>query len=301
LATVWDDLMKMLVRAHPQDFVSLVLQGAHYLEDITSELKVRSIEADFLCKADRNGEEVILHVEFQRRHDSTMGRRMWEYNSVTSYLTQLPVCSFVMYLREDEPIVEPPYRLQLADGSTIHIFYYSNVFLWEVLPETLKQKGLEGMLPLLPLTKGADLSRDAIVGDMIEGLRAAGKDDVLALGYAFAGLVYEAKDDQQWLKRRFEVFHDILEGSWSYREMVQKGIDIGLEQGELKALQPVLLRIVETRFPELLPLAQQATERITVPMTLSVLVDKLLLARTIEQARQALQEADSSSTDVLPS
>jgi hypothetical protein len=59
LATVWDDLMKMLVRAHPQDFVSLVLQGAHYLDDITSELKVRSIEADFLCKADRNGEEVV--------------------------------------------------------------------------------------------------------------------------------------------------------------------------------------------------------------------------------------------------
>ena len=100
--------------------------------------------------------------------------------------------------------------------------------MWEVLPETLKQKGLEGMLPLLPLTKGADLSRDAIVGDMIEGLRAAGKDDVLALGYAFAGLVYEMEADQQWLKRRFEVFQDILEGSWSYREMVQKGIDIGL-------------------------------------------------------------------------
>jgi hypothetical protein len=140
---------------------------------------------------------------------------------------------------------------------------------------------------------------------MIEGLRAAGKDDVLALGYAFAGLVYEAKDDQQWLKRRFEVFHDILEGSWSYREMVQKGIDIGLEQGfeqgELKALQPVLLRIVETRFPDLLPLARQAAERITVPMTLSILVDKLLLARTIEQARQALQETDPSSTDALPS
>ena len=304
MATVWDDLMKMLVRAHPQDFVSLVLQGAHYLEDITNELKVRSIEADFLCKADRNGEEVILHAEFQRRHDSNMGRRMWEYNCVTSYLTQLPVCSFVIYLREDQPIVEPPYKLQLTDGNIIHIFYYSNVFLWEILPETLKRKGLEGMLPLLPLTKGADLSRDAMVGDMIEGLRTAGKDDVLALGYAFAGLVYEAEDDRDWLKKRFEMFHDILEGSWSYQEMVQKGIDIGLEQGleqgELKALQPVLLRIVETRFPELLALAQQKAQGITVPMTLSVLVDRLLLARTVEQARLALQEADTSSTDALP-
>ncbi len=289
--------MKMLVRAHPQDFVSLVLQGAHYLEDITNEMKVRSIQADFLCKADRSGEEIVVHAEFQRRHDPTMGRRMWEYNCVTTFLTRLPVCSFVLYLRKDDPIVEPPYRLKLADGDVIHIFYYTNIFLWEVLPEVLKQKGLEGMLPLLPLTKGADLARDSIVGDMINGLRAAGKDDVLALGYAFAGLVYETETDQQWLKRRFAVFHDMLEGSWSYREMVQKGIDIGIEQGAVKALRPVLIRVVETRFPELLSLARREAERITVPTTLSAMVDKLLLAHTTEQARQVLLETNTSSTD----
>ncbi len=99
--------MKMLVRAHPQDFVSLILHDAHYLEDITSEMKVRSIEADFLCKADRNGEEIIVHAEFQRRHDPTMGRRMWEYNCVTTFLTRLPVCSFVLYLRKDDPKIPP--------------------------------------------------------------------------------------------------------------------------------------------------------------------------------------------------
>ena len=238
---------------------------------------------------------------------------MWEYNCITSFLTQLPVCSFVLYLREDQSIVEPPYTLQLADGSVIHIFYYRNIFLWEVPPEVLKQKGLEGMLPLLPLTKGADLSRDSIVNDMIEGLRAAGKEDVLALGYAFAGLVYDTEADQHWLKRRFSVFHDILEGSWSYQEMIQKGVDIGLERGleqglerglergELKALRPVLQRIVETRFPELVALAQEKAERISDPAILSALVDRLLLAQTGEQASQLLQEADSSATNTQPS
>ncbi len=296
MANTWDDLMKMLVRSHPQDFVSLIFQGALYQNDITSELKVRSIEADFLCKAKRNGEDIVVHAEFQRYHDYTMRRRMWEYNCVTDYLTGLPVCSFVLYLREDDYIVEPPYRRVLSDGEVIHAFNYTNVFVWEILPEVLKQAGLEGMLPLLPLTKGADEARDTIVNDMINGLRTAGKDDMLALGYAFAGLVYETEADQQWLKRRFEMLHDMFEESWSYREMVQKGIDLGvekgIEQGEVKASRSLLIRYIEINFPELVSLAQQQAERINKPDLLNALVGKLYLAQTTESARQILMEVD---------
>lgn len=290
MANSWDDLMKMLVRSHPQDFVSFLSQGALYQNDITNELKVRSIEADFLCKAIRNDEEIVVHAEFQRHRDYTMRRRMWEYNCITDYLTGLPVCSFVLYLREDDYIVEPPYKRVLSDGEVIHTFNYRNIFMWEVPPEVLKQPGLEGLLPLLPLAKGADEARDVTVGDMIEGLRAAGKEDILALGYAFAGLVYEKEDDRQWLKRRFAMFHDMLEESWSYREMVEKGIDIGIERGALKALRPVLIHFVETRFPELASLAQQQAERITRPEALSTVLDKLFLAQTTESARQVLME-----------
>ena len=125
----------------------------------------------------------------------------------------------------------------MSGGEEIYAFAYKNIFLWEVPPEVLLQAGLEGMLPLLPLTKGAAEARDEIVETMINRLREAHKEDVLALGYAFAGLVYETETDQQWLKRRFQVFHDILEGSWSYREMVQKGIDTGLEQGIIKGIE----------------------------------------------------------------
>ena len=229
-----------------------------------------------------------------------MRRRMWEYNCITDYLTGLPVCSFVLYLREDDYIVEPPYRRILSDGEVIHAFNYRNIFMWEVPPEVLKQPGLEGLLPLLPLTKGADEARNAIVGDMIERLRAAGKEDMLALGYAFAGLVYEKEDDRQWLKRRFAMFHDMLEESWSYREMVEKGIDIGIERGELKALsalRPVLIHFVETRFPELALLAQQQAERINRPEMLSTVLDKLFLAQTTESARQVLMEI-AKTTDM---
>ncbi|HEV2662548.1 MAG TPA: hypothetical protein VGU68_18230 [Ktedonobacteraceae bacterium] len=307
MAKVWDRLMKMLARANPQDVVSLVLQGTQYVSDVTNEQIIRAVEADFLCNAVRNEQEIVVHVEFQRYHDANMSRRMWEYNIATTYLTQLPVCSFALYLWKDTAIVEPPFILRLNDGNVIHIFYYENVLLWEVPPERLQQKGLEGLLPLLPLTKGAKQARDKIVNDMIEGLRAAGKEDILALGYAFAGRVYKTKDDQKWLKRRFAMFEDFLEESWSYQEMVQKGLDKGIELGKkqgieigkkqgleraLNALRPTLVSVVEARFPELTALAKQQGKRFTVPELLSDVIDKLLKAQTLEQARRILMQLD---------
>ncbi len=303
MAKVWDRLMKMLARANPQDFVSLVLQGTQYVSDVTNEQIIRAVEADFLCNALRNEQEIVVHVEFQRYHDANMSRRMWEYNIATTYLTQLPVCSFALYIWKDTSIVEPPFILKLVDGNIIHIFYYENIFLWEVPPEKLQQKGLEGLLPLLPLTQGAKEARDKIVNDMIAGLQAAGKEDILALGYAFAGRVYKTKDDQKWLKRRFAMFEDFLEESWSYQEMVQKGLDKGIEIGKkqgieqgieraLNALRPTLMSVVEARFPELTALAQQQGKRFTVPELLSDVIDKLLKAQTGEQARQILMQLD---------
>lgn len=151
------------------------------------------------------------------------------------------------------------------------------------------------MLPLLPLTKGAEFARDRIVDDMITGLQKAGKEDVLALGNAFASLVYKTKDDEQSLKRRFAMFQEALEDSWFYKEVLQKGmqqgIEKGVEQGQMKMAQSMLMRFVKTHFPELLSLAQEQLEQSTTPEALNAKIDKLLIAKTLEEARQALQES----------
>ena len=172
------------------------------------------------------------------------------------------------------------------------------------------QEGLEGLLPLLPLTKGAELKRDQIVDDMIAGLQRAGKEDVLALGEALAGLVYPTKDDEQAIKRRFAMFQEALENSWFYKEVIEQGLkqgrQQGIEQGKqqgieqgrqqgieegVKALRLVLIRVVEMRFPELLSLAREEAEHATIPAALSAKVDKLLIAYTVEEARRVLQES----------
>jgi hypothetical protein len=154
MANKWDELMKMLVRANPQDFVSFLSQETYYLSDVTNELIIRSVDADFLCKAQRKEKEAIIHAEYQRRRDENMGRRMWEYNAATSFLTGLPVFSYAIYLWKQNNIVEPPYTIE-EDGEVIHQFYYKNIRLWEEEPETLLKSGLTGMLPLLASYEGS--------------------------------------------------------------------------------------------------------------------------------------------------
>jgi hypothetical protein len=94
------------------------------------------------------------------------------------------------------------------------------------------------------------------------------------------------------------MFHEILEDSWSYQEMVQKGLDVGLEQGlqkgleqgELIAARSFLARIIEKHFPPLLPLARRKAEHLKSVSTLNSVIDKLLEAQTMEQAREVLEE-----------
>lgn len=296
----WDSLMKLLVGANPQHFVSLLLGDAQFAGEVATELNNRTIYADLLYKVIWNGQEALLHVEFQRRRDGQMGRRLWEYNAQASFRSGLPVCSFVVYLRKDGNPVQPPYRLVLPNGEASHVFYYVNINVWQLAAQALKRKGREGLLPLLPLTAdGLEAPRET-VEDMIGSLQRAGKEDLLPLGYAFAALIFEKQSEKKWLKRRFDMLHEILEESWAYQEMVEKGLAQGLEkglkegmekgmekglkegmekglekglkegmekglaQGQLQVVRlqrTNLLHFVQARFPELITLAEQSVQQ----------------------------------------
>jgi flagellar biosynthesis/type III secretory pathway protein FliH len=86
------------------------------------------------------------------------------------------------------------------------------------------------------------------------------------------------------------MFHNILEDSWSYQEIVQKGFDQGLKQGKLLSARSFLTRFVEKRFPPLLPLVQKQVAHVKTFDKLSNAFDKLLEVQTIEQAKQVLEE-----------
>ena len=102
--------------------------------------------------------------------------------------------------------------------------------------------------------------------------------EALTIGKLVSGLVLTSEQDKQWLNARFEGMSNILEESWLYQEILQKGRQRGL------------LHFVELRFPSLLVLAKPVIERSMSLQQFEALEDKLYSALTIEDASAALQD-----------
>lgn len=151
MAGQWDSALKQLIKINPQHFVSWLLEGAHYVGELSPHLN-RNLDMDTLHEVTLNGKQYALHIEFQRRAPTNMAKRVWEYNVLASCFLDYTVISYIIYLKKDGAVAESPFIREHPDGSEIHRFYFTNVKLWEIPTEILKQVGLVALLLLVPLT-----------------------------------------------------------------------------------------------------------------------------------------------------
>jgi predicted transposase YdaD len=290
----WDRTMKQLFGIKPQDFVSWLVPEAELIYELPEELHSRDIETDKLCRIRLNGQELLLHIEFQRRSELKMAWRVWEYNVLATLAYELPTLSFVIYLKKDSKIAESPVVWALVTDQEIHRFHFQNIKLWEVDPDVLRHGGLVGLFPLLPLTQAGirpEVVEEAIVRVQKDGGEAA--PDLLSLIYLLAELICENDDDLLWLDRRFAMLYDVLQESRAYQKIKQEG----REEGELQALHRTLLTVVQARFPGIVQLATKRTAEVHNIAALEDLIVKLSLAQTLEEARQymlAMDEGEES-------
>src|SRR5579859_3320059 len=185
---LWDKYTKVLAKSRPQSLVSFLLPNALFKQVVDRELQVPSLMADGLYEVMWQRKRIMLHVEFQKWHDGNMGRRMWQYNALVNMHTELPVYSVVIYLKKYKRPIESPYVIPLPDGRPTQRLDFDTIKLWEIPSELFEEQGLIGLLPLLPLTR--DGKKAETIQRMIAVLRALKEDDLLALGYAFASLVF---------------------------------------------------------------------------------------------------------------
>ena len=293
----WDTRMKQLIGIKPQDFVSWLVPDAELINELSEELHGRDLDTDKLYKIRLRGQLLLLHIEFQRRSERKMAMRVWEYNVLATLAYELPVLSFVIYLRKDSKIAESPVIWAAPNGQEIHRFYFENIKLWEIDPNILRRKGLVGLFPLLPLTQAG--IRPEVVEEAIGRIQAEGGEaapDLLSLIYLLAELVCEDDHDILWLDRRFAMLYDVLQESKAYQKIKQEGLEEGLlrgrKEGELQALHQTILTIIQTRFPKIVRLAKKQTAVVDNPAVLQELITYLITAQTVEEARQHLLAMD---------
>lgn len=290
MAKTWDNIMKRMVAANPQHFLNWLTPGAQLVRELSPLLKTRDLEADGLYVILWYGIEMILHLEFQRRGDKEMGKRLWEYNATVSINSGLPVYSLVIYLRKERKMVEAPYIQRLPNGRPVHAFFYEAVKLWELPAELFFQPGLEGLLPLVTLAQ--DGKRREVVDEMIKRLIASSKTDLLTFAYTFAALVFTRADDHDWLTERFAMYKKELEDSWAYQNILRDGIEQGIEQG----IHHTLISYLEVRYPMLVELAQEQTGQIKDADALRQVVTKVFGLQTSGEIEEYLLSLGDDAT-----
>jgi predicted transposase YdaD len=146
----------------------------------------------------------------------------------------------------------------------------------------------------LPLTDGG--TQQEVMQEAVSTLVDAREIELLALAYTFGGLVSGNEAYDEWFKRSFAMLEDILEESWTYKEIIKKGMEKGLEEGQEKGCEEerqqwileqrqTLLSFVQVRFPELVSLAKQHTTLINDPEVLHNLIVKLFSVQTADEAK----------------
>lgn len=289
---LWDEMMKRLIEMHPQDFVSWVSQDAQVEHILKQELQ-QTVYADSLIKVSFKDKPAILHFEYQTRNDARMGERALLYNTLASYTNEdIPVYSHVLYLRPSDHIVQSPFVRIFPDGKEITRFHYNVIKLWEMPAEDLLNFPHPGLLPLVLLAKGG--TEQDVVEEMIQKIADTGESELLSASYTLGGLVFKAPEQHNWFKRRFHMFEDILEESWTYQEMKQE-ITQKIEQLELHRLRTMLATVAQKRFPKTARLAKGMGSTINDPSILSELIINISTAQTLEEATDVLLAAGEMS------
>ena len=155
----FDTISKTHARAYPMDFVNHCLDfdqdDVTFVQLITPEQPtIEMHQADMLIKVERNGEELLIHFEFQTTdsYDPEMALRMAGYIVRTVETYRLPVYSSVIYLRPDAGRRDPGHYSQNITKHQIFI-EYQVLRLIEIDGEPILDAKPAGLLPFTPLMK----------------------------------------------------------------------------------------------------------------------------------------------------
>ena len=260
----FDAISKHLIQKYPDDFAGFTL-GREDIEVLavidTEQLTVEAHQTDSLIRVRMDGEEVLVHNEFQTT-DSTnppMPRRMAGYIGHAIRQHGLPIYSNVIYLRPDAGRRDLGYYIQERFGYEIAI-RYKVIRLIETEGEHVLESGQSGLIPFTPLMKPPEgMTSDAWLQQCIHTARTrpiarSYRADYLAGMVALSELVYESetisgiifKEGIMDLIRESSLFQSLTQQS--REEAREQGLEQGLEQGVRQRAIEDILEVLEIRF-----------------------------------------------------
>lgn len=299
--------MKRLALVSPHTLLHWLLPQAEYLQEMPLKLDLTEFDVDLLLKIKEQGQEMLLHLEFQTANDRSMAERTLRYHVLARIEHKLPVLSIVIYLFQDGKAPETSLLWRTPTGHEVLHFSFLDIKLWEMSAKTLEQMDNRGLLALISLTK--DGAQRGPVTQMLTTLYERPEDaDLLLVGYNLAMLAFRKRnqDDMTWLEKEFAYMQERFEESPFYQTILErghkKGLEEGLEEGRkeareemLEMLRRSLLNTIEDRYPnsDLAQLASEVTTHQSVRDNLPNLLMQIGLTRSPQEVRVLLLASDT--------
>jgi predicted transposase YdaD len=271
----FDATLKQLVRSHPRDWLdALRVPAADPVEVLTPDLSTVTRFADTVLRV---GDRGLLHLDFQGGPDTALARRLLLYNVLLHQAYAVPVHTVVVLLRPKA--AEAGFRgavgYQMVPRRGRLEFRFEVIRLWLRPAEELLAGGL-GVLPLALLGKLPGGARPpagltGVVERLVERVtREAPAEDapeLLTAAFVLSGLRVPRPQGVE-LFRRVSAMRE----SSTYQYI----LDEGREEGELRGVRRVLLRVGRHKFGQPGPEVEAAVQAINDLDRLQRMCERLL-------------------------
>ena len=243
-ANIYDKVFKENIDAVIDNFIRKILK----IEIVQSEKvivklqRTREREADYLEKViDKNGEEFILHIEYQTHNETDMVHRMLDYCSLLLRKYKLPVEQYVIFLGDGKPtmLTKINYRniqfnYHLIDIKRIdyHEFINSETpeeIILAILADFKKQ-------PLQNVVKEIVNKLDKTVDLSLESEKLF--QQLLVLG-RLRNLQEKIQEIMNSVSKYIDIKKDFL-----YKQGLEQGLEQGVEQGIEKGVEKTVLNFL---------------------------------------------------------
>ncbi len=295
--------LKALIWENPQDFVSFVLEGAIVLGQRQGEFQTREMRSDTLFECLYKQQKVLVNVELQVKKEEDIGERLLAYcfEARRKYTQLIYAC--VIYLKHVADPPQPPLTWGFPEDRTMLWFDYLSIEIAEMEADDLRRRVHTGTSPLLLLSKGG-ATRETL-DQIVQQFEKTKKAESLNITRLIAGMIFTSEADLHWIERRFANMHDFLwENSWTYRQSVQQGMELGIKQGIRdgieqgikqgtrdgieKGIREDIELFVQTRYPALVELARERIAQLQGETELRELLVAMYMTDTEQKAQNYL-------------
>jgi hypothetical protein len=296
LPQVFDSSLKNWITQQAAAILPLLLPGTVYERALDVDIILPTMRVDKVFRVSYDGQEHIVHLEFEAGYDKHLKSRLLIYNAILYRNHRLPVITIVVY-PFTTTVAKSPLCIMSHDRPIL-TFVFQTIALFELNAEEVVAQQSTALYPLLPTME--KVSADLVEQAMRELVEIYHDDQgTLAERFIWTELFLERTttitlEKKEQIKERLDMFGEVFKDSPMIRKLREEYLLEGRQEGRLEALQDMLVSTVQTRYPDLTELAQQRASQFDKTDELQGIILQVVKASSARAVRKLLKPAPKS-------